>query len=138
MVITMLHRRVFNVTKTTKIEWMQGSQQRTLGHLARGRVLMLVMTTHSGETYRCVNLHQTGYSDTIRRELVWENLSKVILDSRLTRTIIGGDMNADSPGNRYGYSQNPTTGHRRQSADEDLLEFSKKIGGTLISVFCLL
>ena len=132
-VITMLHRRVFNAAKTAKIEWMQGSQQRTLGHLARGRVLMLGMTTHSGETYRCVNLHQAGYSDTIRRELVWENLSKAILDSRLTRTIIGGDMNAASPGNRYGYSQNPITAHMRQSADEALLEFSKKIGGALIS-----
>ncbi len=94
---------------------------------------MLVMTTHSGKTYRCVNLHQAGYSDTIRRELVWENLSKVILDSRLTRTIIGGDMNAASPGNRYGYSQNPTTSHMWWSTDEALLEFSKKIGGTLIS-----
>ena len=94
---------------------------------------MLDMMTHSGETYRCVNLHQSGYSDTIRRELVWENLSKVILDPRLTRTLIGGDMNAASPGNRYGYSQNPTTVRMRQSADEDLLEFSKKVGGTLIS-----
>jgi hypothetical protein len=91
------------------------------------------MTTHSGETYRCVNLHQAGYSDIIRRELVWENLSKVILDSRLTHTLIGGDMNTNSPGSRYGYSQNPTTVSTRQSADEALLEFSKKIGGTLIS-----
>ena len=34
---------------------------------------MLGMMTHSGEAYRCVNLHQTGYGDTIRRELVWES-----------------------------------------------------------------
>ncbi len=78
-------------------------------------------------------MYQADYSDIIRRELVWENLSKVIVDSRLTRTLIGGDMNAVSPGNRYGYSQNPSTVRMRQSADETLLEFSRKIGGTLIS-----
>jgi hypothetical protein len=40
-VITMTHRGVFDSTKTHKIEWLQGSQQRTLGHMSRGRVLVL-------------------------------------------------------------------------------------------------
>jgi hypothetical protein len=96
VVITMFHRRVFDVTKTTKIKWMEGSQQHTLGHLSRDKVLMLVMMTHSGGAYRCVNLYQTGYSDTIHRDLVWENLSKVILDSRLTRTLIGSGLRCHS------------------------------------------
>ena len=72
--------------------------------------------------------HQTGYSDTIRRELIWENLSKAILDSRLTRTLIGGDMNAASPGSRNGYSQNPTTVRLRQSADDACSSSPKRLG----------
>ena len=33
VVITLLHRRVFDSSKTSKIEWIQGSQQRNLGHV---------------------------------------------------------------------------------------------------------
>ena len=93
---------------------------------------MLGLVTHSGEAFRCVNMHQTGYNDTIRRELIWENLTKVILDSKLMYTIIGGDINVASPGSRDGYSQNPTTVRQRKSADDDLLDFSTKICDTLI------
>jgi hypothetical protein len=85
------------------------------------KVLMLGLVTHSGEAFRCVNMDQTGYNDTIRRELIWENLTKVILDSKLMHTIMGGDMNTVSPGGRDGCSQ-------RKSSDDDLRDFSKKIG----------
>ena len=104
--------------------------------MSRGRVLILGLVTHSGETFRCVNIHQTGYKDTIRRELIWDNLTKVILGSKHILTIISGDMNVVSVGVRSvrdGYSQNPTTVRQRKSADDALLHFSKKIGDTLIS-----
>ena len=68
-VITMTHHRVFDTARTRKIEWIQGSQQRTLGHMSRGRILMLGLVTHSGEAFRYINMHQTDYSDTIRREV---------------------------------------------------------------------
>ena len=42
-------------------------------------------------------------------------------------------MNADSPGSRDGYSQNPSTVRQGKSTDDALLDFSKKVGGTLIS-----
>ena len=132
-VITMTHRGVFDSTKTHKIEWLQGSQQRTLGHMARGRILVLGLVAHSGEALRCVNVHQTGYGDATRREIILENLTKMITESKNTRFIIGGDMNASNPGGRDGYSQNPVTLSRREAADNALLAFTKKIGGTLIS-----
>ena len=132
-VITMVHRGVFDATKTCKIEWMQGSQQRTLGHMARGRILVLGLMTNSGEALRCVNAHQTGYSDTTRREIIWENLTRMILDSKHSRFIIGGDMTAATPGGRDGYSQNPVTLRQRETADNALLAFTKKIDGTLVS-----
>jgi hypothetical protein len=51
-VITMVHRRVFEDVKTSKIEWMQGSQQHTLGHMTPGQILILGLVTHSGESFR--------------------------------------------------------------------------------------
>jgi hypothetical protein len=108
-VVTMIHRRVFDTSKTRKIEWLQGSQQRTLGHMARGRILMMGLVSHSGEAFRCINMHQTSYSDTTERELILDNLTKKILENRSMRYIIGGDMNAAPPGCRDGYSQNPAT-----------------------------
>jgi hypothetical protein len=131
-VITMTHRRAFDSSKTKKIEWLQGSQQRTLGHMARGRILMLGLVCHSGEDFRCINMHQAGYRDTTRRELIVENLTKIILDNKSMRYIIGGDMNAASLGGRDGYSQNPATVQLRKAADEALTSFSQRISGTLI------
>ena len=81
-VITMTHRRVFDASKTKRIEWLQGSQQRTLGHMARGRILMLGLVSHSGDAFRCINIHQTGYSDTTRRELIVGNLTRIILENK--------------------------------------------------------
>jgi hypothetical protein len=132
-VITMTHRRVFDSSKTKKIEWLQGSQQCTLGHMARGRIIMLGLVSHSGEAFRCINMHQTGYSDTTRRELIVENLTKITLDNKSMWYIIGGDMNAAPPGGRDGYSQNPATVQLRKAADEALTSFSQRIGGTLVS-----
>jgi hypothetical protein len=57
-------------------------------------------------------MHQVVYSDTTRRELIWENLTKKILDK---------------------YSQNPATVHLRKTADETLMGSSQRIGGTLVS-----
>jgi hypothetical protein len=95
------HRQVVSFTdvsrlrhltaRTRKIEWIQGSHQRTLGHMARGRILMLGLVTHLGEVFRCINMHQAGYSDTTRRELICENLMKIISDTKSTLIIIGGD-----------------------------------------------
>jgi hypothetical protein len=130
-VITMVHRRVFDDVKTSKIEWMQGSQQRTLGHMTPGQILMLGLVTHSGEAFRFINMHRTGYDDTMRRELICENPTKIILDTKLTSTIIGGDMNAVPTGGRNGYSRNPTTSRHRK--DDGLLDFSEEIGDTLVS-----
>ncbi len=132
-VITMTHRRVFDTSKTKKIECLQGSQQRTLGHMARGRILMLGLVSHSGEAVRCINMHQAGHNDTTRRELILENLTKTMLDNKSMRHIIGGDMNATPPGGRDGYSQNPATVQLRKAADEALASFSQRIGGTLVS-----
>jgi hypothetical protein len=129
----MLHKRVFNTVKTRKLEWISGSQQRTLGHIARGRVLMLGLETHSGEAFGCVNVHKTGYGDSARRVIIWENLSRTIRDSNLQRIIISGDMNAANPGERDAYSQNPVTARQRQAADSALLDFAKNTGGTLVS-----
>jgi hypothetical protein len=81
-VITMTHRRVFDASKTKKIEWLQGSQQRTLGHMTRGRILMLGLVSHSGDAFRCINMHQAGYSDTTRRELIVGNLTRIILENK--------------------------------------------------------
>jgi hypothetical protein len=77
-------------------------------------------------------MHQDGYSDTTRREIICENLTKIILDKSI-HYIIGGDMNATPPGGRDGYSQNPTTVHQRKAADETLMVFSQRIDGTLVS-----
>jgi hypothetical protein len=132
-VITMTHRRVFDASKTKEIEWMQGSQQRTLEHMAWGRILMLGLVSHSGEAFRCINMHQSGYSDTTRRERIVENLTKIILDNKSLRYIIGGNMNASSPGGRDGYSQNPATVQLRKTTDETLTSFSQRIGDTLVS-----
>jgi hypothetical protein len=132
-VITMTHRRVFDASKTKKIEWLQGSQQRTLGHMARGRILMLGLVYHSGDAFRCINMHQAGYSDTTRRELIVGNLTRIILENKSMRYVIGGDMNAASLGGRDGYSRNPATVQLRKAADEALTGFAQRIGGTLIS-----
>jgi hypothetical protein len=132
-VVTMIHRRVFDTSKTRKIEWLQGSQQRTLGHMERGRILMMGLVSHSGETFRCINMHQAVYSDTTRRELILDNLTKKILENRSMFYIIGGDMNVAPPGCRNGYSQNPATVQLRKAADEVLTSFSQRIGGTLVS-----
>ena len=78
-------------------------------------------------------MHQADYNDTTRRELILENLTKIILDNKSTRYIIGGDMNASPPGGRDGYSQNPATVRLRKAADEALTSFSQRIGGTLVS-----
>jgi hypothetical protein len=78
-------------------------------------------------------MHQAGYNDTTRRELILENLTKTILDNKSMRHIIGGDMNAAPPGGRDGYSQNPATVQLRKAADEALTSFSQRIGGTLVS-----
>ena len=94
---------------------------------------MLGLVSHSGEAFRCINMHQAGYSDTTRRELIVENLTKIILDNKSMRYIIGGDMNAASLGGRDGYSQNPATVQLRKAADEALTGFSQRISGTLIS-----
>jgi hypothetical protein len=59
---------------------------------------MLGLVSHSGEAFRCINMHQTDYSDTTRKELIVENLTKIILDNKSLRYIIGGDVNAASPG----------------------------------------
>ena len=129
----MLHKRVFNTAKTRKLEWISGSQHRTLGHMARGRVLMLGLETHSGEAFGCVNVHQTGSGNSARRDIIWENLSRKIRESNLQRIIISGDMNATNPGGRDGYSQNPVTTRQRQAADSALLDFAKNTGGILVS-----
>ncbi len=68
-------------------------------------------------------MHQSDYSDTTRRELIWENLTKKILDNKSIRYIIGGDMNVAPTGDRDGYSQNPATVHLRNTADEALVNF---------------
>ena len=94
---------------------------------------MMGLVSHSGESFRCINMHQIGYSDTTRRELILDNLTKKILENRSIRYIIGGDMNAGSPGCRDGYSQNPATVQLRKTADEALTSFSQRIGGTLVS-----
>ncbi len=78
-------------------------------------------------------MHQAGYSDTTRREIISENLIKIILDNKSIRYIIGGDMNAAPPGGRDGYGQNPATVQLRKVADEALMSFSQRIGGTLVS-----
>ena len=54
---------------------------------------MMGLVSHSGETFRCINMHQAGYSDTTRRKLISENLTRIILDNKSIRYIIGGDMN---------------------------------------------
>jgi hypothetical protein len=96
------YRRVFDASKTKKIEWLQA-----------------------------------GYSDTTRRERILtetgKNLTKIILDIKSIRYIIGGDMNAAPPGGRDGYSQNPATVQLKKAADEALTSFSQRIGGTLVS-----
>ena len=94
---------------------------------------MMGLVSHSGEAFRCINMHQAGYSDTTRRELILDNLTKKILENKSMRYIIGGDMNASPPGGRDGYSQNPATVQLRKAADEDLTSFSQRIGGTLVS-----
>ena len=94
---------------------------------------MMGLVSHSGEACRCINMHQSGYSDTTRTELICENLTKIILDNKSIHHIIGGDMNAAPPGGRDGYSQNPATVQVRKAADEALLSFSQRIGGTLVS-----
>jgi hypothetical protein len=78
-------------------------------------------------------MHQAGYSDTTRRELILGNLTKIILENKSMRYVIGGDMNAASLGGRDGYSQNPATVQLRKAADEALTSFSQRIGATLIS-----
>jgi hypothetical protein len=78
-------------------------------------------------------MHQTGYNDTMRRELICENLTNIILDTKLTNAIIVGDMNVAPPGGRDGYSRNPTTARQRKVTDDGLLDFSEEIGGTLVS-----
>ena len=67
------------------------------------------------------------------RELICENLTKIISDTKSTHIIIGGDMNATPPGGRDGYSQNPTTVWQRKTSDDVLLDFAKGIGDTLFS-----
>jgi hypothetical protein len=94
---------------------------------------MLGLVSHSGDVFRCINMHQAGYSDTTRRELIVGNLTKIILENKSMRYVIGGDMNAASLGGRDGYSQNPPTVQLRKTADEALTSFSQRIGGTLIS-----
>jgi hypothetical protein len=94
---------------------------------------MMGPVSHSGEVFRCINMHQTGYSDTTRRELICDNLTKIILENKSVRYIIGGDMNAAPPGGRDGYSQNPATVQLRKVADETLMRFSQRIDGTLVS-----
>ena len=44
-----------------------------------------------------------------------------------------GDLNAENPGGRDGYSQNPVTTRQRQAADSALLDFAKNTGGILVS-----
>ena len=63
---------------------------------------MMGLVSHSGETFRCINMHQAGYSDTTRRKLISENLTRIILDNKSMRYIIGGDMNSAPPGGRDG------------------------------------
>jgi DNA polymerase III epsilon subunit-like protein len=45
-------------------------------------------------------MHQVGYSDTTRRELIVGNLTRIILENKSMRYVIGGDMNAASLGGR--------------------------------------
>lgn len=94
---------------------------------------MLALVSHSGDAFRCINMHQAGYSDTTRRELIVGNLTRIILENKSMRYVIGGDMNAASLGGRDGYSQNPATVQLRKAADEALTSFAQRIGGTLIS-----
>ncbi len=94
---------------------------------------MLGLVSHSGKAFRCINMHQTGYNDTTKRELILENLTKTILDNKSMCHIIGGDMNTVLPGGRDGYSQNPATVQLRKVADETLTSFSQRIGDTLVS-----
>jgi len=94
---------------------------------------MLGLVSHSGDAFRCINMHQAGYSDTTRRELIVGNLTRIILENKSMRYVIGGDMNAAPPGGRDGYSQNPATVQLRKAADEALTSFSQRIGGTLVS-----
>ena len=61
-------------------------------------------------------MHQVGYSDTTRRELIWENLTKKILDK---------------------YSQNPATVHLRKTADETLQDTVISVTAETLGIFSM-
>ena len=129
-VLTCLHREVFNTSKTFSRKWLSAQSQKTLAHLANGRVLWLETETVEGQAIRVINIHQATSNDRKRQDIILEGVAEALLSRESMPTMLGGDLNAAPPGGRFGYA----TGNAKHiiKVDEAVQNFLARTGGKRI------
>jgi hypothetical protein len=132
-VLTCLYREVFNTSKTFSRKLLSDQSQKTLAHLANGRVLWLETETVDGQKIRVINIHQVTSNDRKRQDIILEGMTEALLSRESMPTMLGGDLNAASPGGRFGYA----TGNAKHinKVDEALQKFLDRTGGQLIMMY---
>jgi endonuclease/exonuclease/phosphatase family metal-dependent hydrolase len=101
-VATFLHRGVFRSAQ--RREWHVDADTKTLRHMTRGRVLRVEAELHDGQRLQVFNVHQATSGDMQLQQHTWQILTKRIMQGLHQRILLGGDLNANASGLRFGYA----------------------------------
>ena len=93
-VVTFLHKKAFQASKTQHREWGSELQKQGLRHIARGRVQWLDTVTMTGKAVFLVNIHQAVTKEAGLQGKLWEVLGKMIETKRGMLGIMAGDFNS--------------------------------------------
>ena len=93
-VVTFLHKKAFQASKTQRREWGSSLQRQGLRHIARGRVQWLDTVTTAGKAVFLVNIHQATTQAFKLQESLWQVLREMIEAKRGMLGIMAGDFNS--------------------------------------------
>ncbi len=83
--------------------------------------------TVEGQTIRVINIHQATSNDRKRQDIILEGVIETLLSRERMPTLLGGYLNTEPPGGRFGYA----TGNAKHisKVDEALQNFLARTGG---------
>ena len=128
-VATFIHKGVF--TSAKRKEWFPAKEKRNLRHMTQGRILWLEATTRQNKLVRIINIHQATSRSIDLQQKLWLLLQSKLSQSPNHQTLMGGDFNANSNGERVGYATSNAAHLAR--VDEAFAAFVRNTRGQLLS-----